>query len=88
MISTAVNAGVVQVPPSGQPIVLLSSRQSVGGYPRLAVVAGVDLGRCAQFRPGEKLRFEEITVTAAHELWLARERDFARVKLGLSRVAA
>ena len=85
MISAAVNTGVVQVPPAGQPIVLLPSRQSVGGYPRLAAVAGVDLGRFTQLRPGAKVRFEKITVSAAHELWLAREHDFGLAKLGLSR---
>ena len=85
MISAAVNTGVVQVPPAGQPIVLLPSRQSVGGYPRLVAVAGVDIGRFAQLRPGEKVRFQKIKVSAAHELWLARERDFGRAKLGLAR---
>ncbi|MEJ1973147.1 MAG: biotin-dependent carboxyltransferase family protein [Lacunisphaera sp.] len=85
MISAAVNTGVVQVPSAGQPIVLLPSRQSVGGYPRLAAVAGVDIGRFAQLRPGETIRFEKITVLAAQELWLARERDFRRARLGLAR---
>jgi antagonist of KipI len=85
MISSAVNAGVVQVPAAGQPIVLLPSRQSVGGYPRLASVASVDLGRFTQLRPGAKVRFEKISVAAAQDLWLARERDFGRAKLGLSR---
>ncbi len=86
MISAAVNTGVVQVPPSGHPIVLLPSRQSVGGYPRIAAVAGVDLGRFTQLRPGEKVRFEKIPLQAAHDLWLARERDLGRVQLGLARM--
>lgn len=85
MISAAVNTGVVQVPSAGQPIVLLPSRQSVGGYPRLAAVAGVDIGRFAQLRPGETVRFEKIKVSTAQELWLLRERDFNRAKLGLAR---
>lgn len=85
MISSAVNAGIIQVPAAGQPIVLLPSRQSVGGYPRLAAVASVDLGRFTQLRPGEKIRFEKIPVAMAQELFLARERDFARVRLGLAR---
>ncbi len=86
MISAAVNTGVVQVPPSGHPIVLLPSRQSVGGYPRIAAVAGVDIGRFTQLRPGEKVRFEKIPLPVAQELWLARERDLNRVQLGLARV--
>ncbi len=86
MISAAVNTGVVQVPPSGHPIVLLPSRQSVGGYPRIAAVAGVDIGRFTQLRPGEKVRFEKIPLLAAQELWLARERDLGRVRMGLARM--
>jgi antagonist of KipI len=87
MISSSVNAGVVQVPPAGQPIVLLPSRQSVGGYPRLAAVVTADLGRFTQMRPGDKVRFEETTLAAAHDVYLARERDLARVRMGLARLA-
>jgi antagonist of KipI len=86
MISSAVNTGVVQVPPSGHPIVLLPSRQSVGGYPRIAAVVAVDIGRFTQLRPGEKVRFEKISLLEAQELWLVRERDLARVQLGLARM--
>ena len=88
MISTAVNAGVVQVPPAGQPIVLLPSRQSVGGYPRLAAVAAVDLRCFTQLRPGDKVRFQEIPLATAHELYLARERDLNRVRTGLARLTS
>lgn len=87
-ISAAVNVGVVQVPSSGQPIVLLVGRQSVGGYARIAAAATVDLGKLAQFRPGDRLRFEEISLARAHALYLARERDIARVRSGLARLTA
>jgi len=87
MISSSVNAGVVQVPAAGQPIVLLPSRQSVGGYPRLAAVVSVDLGRFTQMRPGDTVRFVETTLAAAHDIYLARERDLARVRMGLARLA-
>jgi antagonist of KipI len=87
-ISSGVNVGIVQVPPSGQPIVLLVGRQSVGGYPRIAAVATVDLGRLAQFKPGDRTTFLEVTVAQAHELLLARERDFLRIKSGLARMVA
>lgn len=87
MISSSVNAGVVQVPASGQPIVLLPSRQSVGGYPRLAAVVSADLGRFTQMRPGDTVRFVETTLAAAHDIYLARERDLARVRMGLARLA-
>jgi antagonist of KipI len=77
MISAAVQHGVVQVPPSGQPILLGADRQTIGGYPRIAAVATVDFARLAQLRPGDAVRFSEITVAQAHALLLKRERDFA-----------
>lgn len=87
MISSPVNAGVVQVPAAGQPIVLLPSRQSVGGYPRLAAVVTADLGRIAQLRPDDIVRFVETNLATAQDIYLARERDLNRVRLGLARLA-
>lgn len=86
MVSSAVNTGVVQVPSAGQPIVLLPSRQSVGGYPRLAALAAVDVGRFTQLRPGDKVRFQKISLAAAHELYLARERELTLIRMGLARL--
>ena len=86
MISAAVNTGVVQVPPSGQPIVLLPSRQSVGGYPRIAAVATADIGRFTQLRPGEKVSFARIPLAVALQLQLKRDRDLGRVRMGLARL--
>ncbi len=86
MISSAVNTGVVQVPPSGQPIVLLPSRQSVGGYPRIAVVAAADVGRFTQLRPGDRVRFSRVATAVALQLQLRRERDLARARMGLARM--
>jgi len=84
LISSAVDAGVVQVPASGLPIVLLCSRQTVGGYPRLAVVATVDQGRLAQLRQGDAVGFTEIDLATAHELVLAREADLRQVQTALA----
>lgn len=49
--------GAVQVPPSGRPVVFLADHPPTGGYPVLAVVHPDDLWRCAQLRPGERVRF-------------------------------
>lgn len=49
--------GAIQVPPDGQPIVLLGNHPTTGGYPVIAVVAEVDLTLAAQARPGTPLRF-------------------------------
>lgn len=59
MLSSAVTEGVLQVPPDGNPILLLADRQTVGGYPRIAVVLEEDLGLLAQVKPGEMVRFAE-----------------------------
>lgn len=49
--------GAVQVPPDGQPVVLLNDHPVTGGYPVVAVVDRQDLRHCAQLRPGETVRF-------------------------------
>lgn len=49
--------GAVQVPPDGQPVVLLADHPPTGGYPVVAVVDEADLWQCAQLRPGESVRF-------------------------------
>jgi antagonist of KipI len=85
MASAAVHHGVVQVPPSGQPIVLGADRQTIGGYPRIGVVATVDFGRLAQLRPGDAVRFREVTIVQAHDVLLQRERDFAVARAELAR---
>src|SRR5262249_2217410 len=84
-ISSGVCCGTIQVPASGQPIVLLFDCQSVGGYPRIATVVAVDRARLAQLRPGDAGRFQEVSIGEAHTLYLARERDLSRLVLGLEK---
>ncbi|MFT7774145.1 biotin-dependent carboxyltransferase family protein [Roseateles sp.] len=57
LASHGVLPGVVQVPPAGQPIVLLADAQTTGGYPKIAVVIRADLWKLAQLRLGATLRF-------------------------------
>jgi biotin-dependent carboxylase-like uncharacterized protein len=52
--------GAVQVPPGGQPVVLLADHPPTGGYPVLAVVHPDDLWQCGQVRPGEAVRFSRL----------------------------
>jgi KipI family sensor histidine kinase inhibitor len=58
ILSEGMVVGAVQVPPSGQPIVLMPDGPTTGGYPVLAVVVDEDLPRLAQKRPGEAVRFQ------------------------------
>jgi antagonist of KipI len=73
LVSAGVTAGTLQLPPDGVPILLMADRQTTGGYPRLGEVAGVDLCRAAQLRPGEPVRFRPATVDEAQDRWLRRE---------------
>ena len=58
MISDAAVVGALQVPPSGQPILLMADRQTTGGYPQIAVVITADLPLAAQLVPGDSIQFE------------------------------
>ena len=68
ILSEGICLGAVQVPPEGQPIVLLNDRQTIGGYPKLGAVASVDLWQLSQCRSGAKARFEMIALEAASRL--------------------
>ncbi len=72
--------GSVQVPASGKPIVMLRDAQTTGGYAKIAVVSRVDLPIVAQSRPGERLRFEAVSVDEARELLIRREKTLVAIK--------
>ncbi len=76
IVSDAVAHGAIQVPGSGLPFVLMADRQPTGGYPKIATVIGADLGRMAQIRPGETVRFAAVSLEAAVA---ARRRLAARL---------
>lgn len=69
LVSEATVFGTVQVPPDGQPIVLMADRQSAGGYPKIGYVASADLPLLAQAMPGDELYFEAITQADAENAW-------------------
>ncbi|PAE26279.1 biotin-dependent carboxyltransferase family protein [Bacillus sp. 7894-2] len=83
-ISEAVNFGSIQVPPDGNPIVLLADRQTTGGYPKIGQVAAVDLPLLAQAKPGDALRFKEISNGQAQQLLIKRELKLKELKQGIS----
>jgi antagonist of KipI len=84
MQSAPVIPGTIQVPPDGQPIVLLASAQTLGGYPRVANVISADIHRVAQFRPGTELRFAEISLGQAHELRRKRATELEHLRYGIA----
>jgi UPF0271 protein len=61
--------GVIQVPADGNPIILLSDHGTIGGYPKIGIVVSADLDRVAQLSPGRKIKFKEVTLTDAENLF-------------------
>jgi biotin-dependent carboxylase-like uncharacterized protein len=70
--SAGVVPGCVQIPPDGLPILLMADAQTTGGYPVIATVIGPDLALAAQLLPGDKLRFQPVTLAAANAIARAR----------------
>lgn len=66
--------GMVQVPPDGQPILLMADRQTTGGYPVVGVVITADLPRAGQLAPGDRCRFALCTRRDAMVALLAQEQ--------------
>jgi allophanate hydrolase subunit 2 len=65
IISDSIPLGAIQVPPDGQPIILLADRQTTGGYAKVAVVVKEDVSRLAQATPGQGVRFRRVSVEEA-----------------------
>ena len=63
--SLGVVPGAIQVPPDGQPILLMADAQPTGGYPIVAAVIGADMPLAAQLLPGDELRFARTTLEEA-----------------------
>ncbi|MDH4552451.1 biotin-dependent carboxyltransferase family protein [Pseudomonas sp. BN607] len=77
MISEGIPLGAVQVPPDGQPIVLLNDRQTIGGYPRLGALTPLALAQLAQCMPGAVVRFRAVVQDEAwreQQVYLERWR--------------
>jgi antagonist of KipI len=72
IISDGIPLGGIQVVGDGQPIVLLVDRQSTGGYTKIATVCSLDVGRVGQVKPGQQLRFRQVSVAEAHAALRAR----------------
>ena len=83
LLSEAVAPGTVQVPPSGQPILLLNDCQTIGGYPKVAHVITIDLPLATQLCPGDRIRFSQISMPDAHALLLEREQNVEQFRRGL-----
>lgn len=72
ILSDGIAFGAVQVPDSGQPIVMLADRQTTGGYTKIANVISADFRLLGQLKSGDRVRFEKVSLAAAQEALLAQ----------------
>ena len=80
IISDGIPLGAVQVPGDGLPIVLMADRQTTGGYAKIATVITVDVPKLAQAKPGDKVRFLQITEEEAHQALREYEQTIYTLK--------
>lgn len=66
VLSFGLVAGAIQLPPSGQPILLLADHQTAGGYPVVATVVTASMPIAGQLVPGDEVRFELVTAAKAN----------------------
>jgi biotin-dependent carboxylase-like uncharacterized protein len=75
IVSDGIVAGAVQVPGSGQPIVMLADAQTTGGYAKIATVISADVPALARRRPGAAVRFAAVTQAEAETIRREQEND-------------
>jgi antagonist of KipI len=78
ILSEAMPIGALQVPSSGQPILLMAERQTTGGYATIANVITADLPVAGQLAPGDWIAFQAVTHAEARAALRAREAQLSR----------
>lgn len=76
IISDGIVFGSIQIPRTGNPIIMLADRQTTGGYAKIATVISVDLPLLAQARPGTKVHFKLIDRQKAERLLKQEQKEF------------
>lgn len=81
IISDPLPLGGIQVPASGQPIILMADHQTTGGYTRIGTVISVDIPSLAQAVPDTRIRFTEVSLDEAQSLYFKRRSLIKRLAL-------
>ena len=77
IVSDAIPNGAIQIPGSGQPILLLADHQTTGGYAKIATVISVDLPVVGRRRPGDRVLFSAVGVEEAEALARDKAKSLA-----------
>jgi antagonist of KipI len=81
MLSSPVTCGTIQLPPDGNPIVLMADHQTTGGYPRIGNVVATDIPLLAQMQPRQRIGFKIVDESHARELLMERYKDLAMLSV-------
>lgn len=79
IISDGVPLGGIQLPSSGQPIIMLNDRQTTGGYAKIGAVCFVDIPKIVQGKVGESFSFRSISVKKAQKLYKKEEQEYIKL---------
>ncbi len=74
MISECVSTGTIQLTKSGL-IILMSGRQTIGGYPKVANVISADVDLLAQYKPGDSISFKFVNIEDAHNILKEKQKS-------------
>ena len=84
IISDGIAFGSIQVPTTGQPFIMMTDRQTVGGYTKIGTVITVDLPKIAQAKPGMKVRFIRVSMELAHMLYIRELEEMKQLDQSLN----
>lgn len=74
IISSGIATGAIQVPGHGEPIIMMADHQTVGGYTKIANVIAADLPLLGQMKPGDKIKFKEVSLEKAQNILIEKQQ--------------
>jgi biotin-dependent carboxylase uncharacterized domain len=80
IISDGIPLGGVQIPSSGKPIVMAADRQTTGGYAKIATVVSTDMGILAQLKPGDTVKFKQVSLEEAVRIYKQNNKFMRRLE--------
>lgn len=80
IITDGITFGAIQVPDGGEPIIMLSDRQTTGGYAKIASVINVDMPYIAQCKAGDTIRFVKTDIKTAQDAFVAQKEEYKRLR--------
>ncbi len=82
IITDGIGFGAIQVPDGGEPIIMLSDRQTTGGYAKIASVINVDMSMIAQCKAGDTVRFQKTDIETAQAVFVAQKENYIALRAG------